>query len=66
MLKTDQTMGIFIIIRISHTQKKNAAVRCILKGRVYEKVLFVSNEVMSGGTSFDEISISINCVHLVS
>lgn len=31
-----------------------------------KKFYLLSNEVMSGGTSFDGFSISIKCVHLVS
>ena len=37
-----------------------------LRGEFMKKFYLLSNEVMSGGTSFDEFSISRNCVHLVS
>lgn len=37
-----------------------------LRGEFMKKFYLLSNEVMSGETSFDEFSISRNCVHLVS
>ncbi len=46
--------------------KKNAAKAAFLRGEFMKKFYLLSNEVMSGGTSFDEFSISRNCVHLVS
>lgn len=49
-----------------NSKKKNAAKAAFLRGEFMKKFYLLSNEVMSGGTSFDEFSISRNCVHLVS
>lgn len=54
------------ILRLKSMKKKNAAKAAFLRGEFMKKFYLLSNEVMSGGTSFDEFSISGNCVYLVS
>lgn len=50
---------------LSH-KKECSLLAAFLRGEFMKKFYLLSNEVMSGGTSFDEFSISIKCVHLVS
>ena len=47
-------------------KKRMQPLAAFLRGEFMKKFYLLSNEVMSGGTSFDEFSISRNCVHLVS
>lgn len=61
---TRYTEGSFYPVR--HRQKRMQPLAAFLRGEFMKKFYLLSNEVMSGGTSFDEFSISRNCVHLVS